>query len=89
MKESFEDPSELDGFDELPEADQQRVIKAYEDGHVADEDIPETARKPEGEEDEEEEEEKPKKKRASKKKADDGDEEKPAKAKKATKKVCL
>lgn len=30
------------------EEDQKGVEKAYEDGHVADEDIPESARKPDG-----------------------------------------
>ena len=54
MKKSFEDPEDLDGFDEIPEIYQEKIRKAYEEGHVDPEDIPESARKPEesGEEDE-------------------------------------
>ncbi|KAF8906728.1 hypothetical protein CPB84DRAFT_360495 [Gymnopilus junonius] len=83
VKKNFEEASELDGFEELRPEDQARVIKAWQEGHVADEDIPESARKPEGEQ-----EEKPKKatKKVSKKKADESEgeaipEEKPKKAK--------
>jgi hypothetical protein len=81
MKAQFETADELDGFDELQPADQDRLRKAWEEGHVADEDIPETARKPAGEDEGEEEEEKSKKKAPAKKKAaaEDG-EEKPKKA---------
>ena len=57
MKKNFDSATELDGFDELPAEDQAKVEKAWEEGHVAEEDIPETAKKPEGDE----EEEKPKK----------------------------
>ncbi|CAK5264998.1 unnamed protein product, partial [Mycena citricolor] len=65
VKKEHEEASELDGFEDLNEEDQERVTKAWEDGHVADEDIPESARKDgEGEEGEE----KPKKKAAPKKK---------------------
>lgn len=46
MKKMFEDPSELDGYDDLRSEDKEKVNKAWEDGQVADEDIPETARKP-------------------------------------------
>ncbi|KAJ8081196.1 hypothetical protein AAF712_008836 [Marasmius tenuissimus] len=53
VKAQFEEASELDGFEDLKEEDQERVKKAYEDGHVADEDIPDTAREPAGDEDEE------------------------------------
>jgi len=77
MKKQFESADELDGYDELRPEDQEKVNKAWEDGHVADEDIPETARKPEkdsgSETDEEEEKEKAKKKKvtsAKKKKAE-------------------
>ncbi|ETW75824.1 hypothetical protein HETIRDRAFT_243903, partial [Heterobasidion irregulare TC 32-1] len=52
MKQQFNEASELDGFDDLKEEDQERVTKAWEAGHVADEDIPETARKAEGDEEE-------------------------------------
>ncbi|THH13241.1 hypothetical protein EW146_g6961 [Bondarzewia mesenterica] len=75
MKKQFEDASELDGFEELKEEDKERVQKAWEEDHVADEDIPATAKKSE-EDEEAEEEEKPKAKRApAKKKAENGDAE--------------
>lgn len=80
MKKSFEDPADLDGFEDLNDEDQEKVKKAYEDGHVAPEDVPESARKPEADEDDEE---KPKKKRAPRKKKDDGDDEEEPKPKKA------
>jgi Poly(ADP-ribose) polymerase and DNA-Ligase Zn-finger region len=64
---SFSSPDELDGFEELKAADKERVSKAWEAGNVADEDIPESAKKGDGGE-EEEEEPKPKKKRAPPKK---------------------
>ena len=72
MKQQFNEASELDGFDDLKEEDQGRVTKAWEAGHVADEDIPETARKAEGDE-----EEKPKKRAPPKKKAENSTEDKP------------
>ncbi|KZP25671.1 zf-PARP-domain-containing protein [Athelia psychrophila] len=89
MKKSFTEASELDGYEDLRPEDQEKIDKAWVDGHVADEDIPATAIKPakDGEEDEEE---KPKKKRAPpKKKAvkadedDDEDEEERPKKKRA------
>ncbi|KAK7039036.1 hypothetical protein VNI00_010428 [Paramarasmius palmivorus] len=61
MKARSSDVSELDGYEDLKPEDQERVKKAYEDGHVAPEDIPESARKPLREVDGEEEEDKPKK----------------------------
>ena len=70
MKNSFNDADELDGFDELNDEDQERVKKAWEDGRVAAEDVPETAKKGDGEDDEDEDEEKPKK-RGGKKKAEE------------------
>lgn len=85
VKKSFEEASELDGYEALKPEDQARVIKAYQEGHVADEDIPESARKPA-----DEGEEKPKK-AGRKKKADDDEgesTEKPKKAKASTSKVC-
>ena len=70
MKNSFGEGSELDGYEDLRPEDQAKVIKAWQDGHVAEEDIPESARKPADEEDAE----KPKKKRApAKKKAAESD----------------
>ncbi|GAA6051280.1 hypothetical protein JCM3770_006793 [Rhodotorula araucariae] len=49
MRESFESAEELDGYEDLEPEDQERVKKAFEAGHVADEDIPDSARKPEAE----------------------------------------
>lgn len=90
MKSQFESADELDGFDDLKDEDKERLRKAWEEGKVADEDIPETARKAPGEEAEEDE-EKPKKRAPAKAKKDaageDGEKPKrkraPAKAKKA------
>ncbi|TNY19268.1 poly polymerase and DNA-ligase Zn-finger region-domain-containing protein, partial [Rhodotorula diobovata] len=63
MKESFEEAEELDGFEDLKPEDQERVKKAFDVGHVADEDIPDSARKPEADDDgAEDDDEKPKKK---------------------------
>ena len=45
MKAELGEPENLDGFDEIPEEDQERVRKAWEAGHVAEEDIPDTADK--------------------------------------------
>jgi hypothetical protein len=96
VKKSIGEAAEIDGYEELNDEDKARVVTAWEEGHVADADIPDTAKKPEDEGDEEEEvEEKPKKRAAKKatKKADvdeDGEgevgAEKPKKAR-ATKKV--
>lgn len=86
MKKSFSSADDLDGFDELQSVDQEKIRKAWEDGHVADEDIPETARKAEGDDDAEEV--KPKKKRASAKKDDDGEPAKPKKARTSKKASC-
>ena len=77
-KNQFSEASELDGFEDLKPEDQEKITKAWEDGTVADEDIPESARKPEAEEGAETD--KPKKaaaKKAPKKKAaaEDADEE--------------
>ncbi len=57
MKEIFGEADELDGFDDLKEADQEKLRKAWEEGHVDDADIPDSARKPAGEEEEEEDDE--------------------------------
>ncbi|OCH87137.1 zf-PARP-domain-containing protein [Obba rivulosa] len=74
MKTIHEEAEELDGFENLTAEDQDKVVKAWEDGHVADEDIPDTARKPEAEANgDDEDEDKPKKKRGSKKKDEEAD----------------
>lgn len=69
MKKSFEEADELDGFEDLDDDDQEKIRKAWTEGHVADEDIPDTARKPskdeEGEVDDDEDDEKPVKKKAA------------------------
>ena len=77
MKKSLTDVSELDGYEDLKPEDQAKITKAWEEGHVADEDIPETAKKPVGEDDEGE---KPKRKKAAAKKTDEQGGEKPKKA---------
>ena len=84
IKKSIEEASEVDGYEDLRPEDQAKVIKAWQEGHVADEDIPDSARK------DEDAEEKPKKakKAPAKKKADeDGGEasEKPKRGKTAAK----
>jgi len=84
IKEKYGEASEIDGFEDLQPEDQERVTKAVEEGEVAQEDIPDTAKKAEGDE------EKPKKtKKAPKKKDDDETEEKPKKAKATSSKVFL
>jgi len=50
MKEKVGEAEDLDGFDDMKPEDQEKIKTAWEKGQVADEDIPETARK-EGEED--------------------------------------
>ncbi len=90
MKKSFSEADELDGFDELQPADQEKIRKAWEEGNVADEDVPKTARKAQGD-DGADEEAKPKKKRTTAKKDDEGEAAKPKKArtsKKASQHVC-
>jgi hypothetical protein len=80
VKSKFPDAEEIDGYDELKDEDKEKITQAWKDGKVADEDIPESARK-EGAGDDEDE-EKPKKKRAApkkKKEAASDDEEKPKK----------
>ncbi|KAF9240721.1 hypothetical protein BU15DRAFT_27940, partial [Melanogaster broomeanus] len=85
MKAQFTTADELDGFEDLNDEDKDRLRRAFDEGKVADEDIPESARKPAG--DDAEEGDKTKKKRAPAKKkaeAEADDEEKPKK-KRATK----
>ena len=57
MKKSLEAVDELDGFEDLNPEDQAKIRKAWQDGHVADEDVPDSARKPEEEDEEEDEDE--------------------------------
>ncbi|CDR87782.1 uncharacterized protein SPSC_03518 [Sporisorium scitamineum] len=44
-KDGITDPADLDGFEDLIPEDQARVTRAFAEGHVAAEDIPETALK--------------------------------------------
>ena len=83
VKKSFESAEDLDGFEELKEEDQEKLKTAWEVGHVAEEDIPPTAKKPDGAD--EDEEEKPKKRASKKKKevVDEDEEEEEEKPKKA------
>ena len=76
---------DLDGFDELKDEDKAKIRTAWEVGHVAEEDIPETAKKTadtDGAEDEDGE-KAPKKKRAPKKKKDEEAEDDDAEKEKA------
>ena len=68
VKKSIDSPDDIDGFDDLTDADKEKVRKAYGEGKVAEADIPETAKKSEDEDEDEEAEAKPKKKRAPPKK---------------------
>jgi hypothetical protein len=45
MTISFGEGSEFDGYCELRLEDYAKVVKGWQDGHVADEDIPDSARK--------------------------------------------
>ena len=61
MKNSITEGSELDGYEELKPKDQAKVVKAWQEGHVDQADIPETDRKPAAvDEDDAKEKEKPK-----------------------------
>lgn len=55
MKEKFDAADDLDGFEDLKEDDQEKIRTAWEAGKVAEEDIPESAQKADGDGDEEEE----------------------------------
>jgi hypothetical protein len=75
VKEIHPEASDLDGFEDIGEENQAKLIKAWQEGHVAEEDIPESARKkPADGEDAEGEgsEKKSAKKRGSAKKKVDG-----------------
>lgn len=70
MKAAHEDPSDLDGYEDLKDEDKAKVVKAWQEGHVDPADVPETQTQP-GDEPE-------KKKRAPRKKKaaeDDGEDE--------------
>ncbi|ORY24675.1 hypothetical protein BCR39DRAFT_546121 [Naematelia encephala] len=87
LKRDFEKPSDVDGFEELPEMYQEKFIKAWEVEHVEDEDIPATARLPTPPPGEEGEAETPKKKTPKKAKqpADgEADGDKPKKPRKVS-----
>jgi hypothetical protein len=86
MKKQITNASDLDGYDDLTAEDKEKVSTAWETGQVAPEDIPESAKKPQGEEEEEEGQTKPKAKKA-KKAAAEG-EDKPKRAR-TTKKVLF
>lgn len=76
------DAADIDGYEDLKPDDQDRVRNAVEAGHVAPEDVPESAQKPDGEE------EKPKRARKVSKKDEDGEgEEKPKRARATSSKV--
>ncbi|KAF9057231.1 hypothetical protein BJ165DRAFT_1419306 [Panaeolus papilionaceus] len=45
LRSSFSEVAEIDGYEELCDEDKQRVTRAWEEGNVADEDIPESARR--------------------------------------------
>ena len=72
MQEFYSDPSDLDGFDELKPEDKERIKKALQDGRVAEDDIPESAKKegPAAEGTKSKGKEKPNKKAASRKRRD-------------------
>ncbi|KAF9218969.1 zf-PARP-domain-containing protein, partial [Gyrodon lividus] len=54
MKGQFPSADELDGFEDLKDEDKDRVQRAFDEGKVADDDIPESARKADGDDDAEE-----------------------------------
>merc|ERR1711939_785462 len=50
MSKVFNSASELDGYEDLRPEDQAKIDKAFEDGHVDPDDVPESAKKPEDDE---------------------------------------
>ncbi|KAJ3562912.1 hypothetical protein NP233_g9284 [Leucocoprinus birnbaumii] len=44
LKKTISEPNQLEGFEGLQEGDKAKILKAWQDGHVAAEDIPETAK---------------------------------------------
>jgi Poly(ADP-ribose) polymerase and DNA-Ligase Zn-finger region len=83
LKKTFSEASEVDGYDDLSSEDRKKLDNAWEEGHVADEDIPESAKKTTGEDDEE----KPKRKKAATKKTDEEGGDKPKKSRATKAKV--
>jgi hypothetical protein len=52
VKSAAGNPSDLDGYDDLKPEDKEKVNKAWEEGKVAEEDIPESAKKPQSDDEE-------------------------------------
>lgn len=52
MKEKVGEANELDGFEEVGDEFQKKIETAWEEGKVADEDVPEGAKKDAGDDDE-------------------------------------
>jgi hypothetical protein len=74
VKSSAGNPSDLDGYVNLKPEDKEKVNKAWKEGKVAEEDIPESAKKPQSDEEEADDGKKTKGKRArAKRAAQDGD----------------
>jgi hypothetical protein len=48
VKSSAQNPSDLDGYDDLKPEDKEKVNKAWEEGKIAEEDITESAKEPKG-----------------------------------------
>jgi hypothetical protein len=46
VKEIHPEASDLDGYEDIGDENQAKLIKAWQEGHVDEEDIPESARKP-------------------------------------------
>jgi hypothetical protein len=87
VKSSAENPSDLDGYDSLEPEDKEKVNKAWEEGKVAEEDIPESAKKPQGDDEEADDDKKTKGKKAGAKKAAAPDGEDKPKRARSSKKV--
>ncbi|KAF9508129.1 hypothetical protein BS47DRAFT_1303166 [Hydnum rufescens UP504] len=68
MKKKHPEVEDLDGFEDLDDGFQAKIETAWQEGHVADEDIPDSARKGPDDTNEDEDDDK-KKKTASKRKA--------------------
>jgi hypothetical protein len=74
VKSSAGNPSDLDGYDDLKPEDKEKVNKAWNGGKVAEEDIPESAKKPQSDDEEADDGKKTNGKRArAKRAAKDGD----------------
>lgn len=44
LKKTISEPSQLEGYNNLRESDRTKIVKAWEDGRVAEDDIPESAK---------------------------------------------